>query len=202
MNQRKYVSSLSGFGQLQGQARDYRPSLNSERQTSALPWSDHTTLAANYKLWFPTQKSGVLPKVAQNTFPSIWCIWKHAGRCAYSPVLCACPSPQKGASIILKHVPRVPACQADILTTSLDPFLLNGSKWQTVSVAARNTGSARTHRWQQHPAILLTEGQKIWNLHFSITLNLDSRPKSASCLCSLKTVASRLAVLSVSFLLH
>lgn len=66
-------------------------------QTSALPWSDHTTLAAiNYRLWFPTQKSGVLPKVAQNTFLSIWCIWKHAGQGAYSPAVCACPSPQKG----------------------------------------------------------------------------------------------------------
>lgn len=145
-------------------------------QTSALPWSDHTTLAANYKFWFPTQKSGVLPKVAQNTFPSIWCLWKHPGKCACSPVLCACPSPQKRSSIILKRLPRVLARQADTLTTSWDPFLLNGSKWQTASVAARNTGSARTHRRQQHPAILLTEGKKIWNLHFLLRLILTLDP--------------------------
>lgn len=47
--------------------------------------------------------------------------------------------------------------------------------------------------------------KKFLDLDFSITFNLDSRPKQASCLCSLKTVAIRLAgitTLSVSFLLH
>lgn len=107
-------------------------------------------------------------------------------------------SPPK-KSVYFRMSPQSPSvCQTCIFTTRSDPFLVKGSKWPIVSAGARNAGSARTHRRQEHPVILLTKGKNwgAWVFHY---LFLDSWSKLASCLCSRKTVAERLMGITMLF---
>lgn len=164
---------------LRGQERYCRPSLNSV-QASALPWSDHMTLAANFKLWLPIHKSGVLPKLVQNGLFQASDPYEHllVNLPTESPILCACPAPKKELVYFQNDFPEsqnMPSLHFYQKTGSFSVKWI----WWTVSQVARNTGSARTQMAATscHSA---DQREKLGSLNF-LTFTLDSRSKPPSC---------------------
>lgn len=174
MSQRKYVSALSGLDHFGDRERYYRPSLNSEHKLLLL----HDLTIRSQQL---ISNSGFLPinlvpcPQWHKTEPPKCLMHMKTCRLICSESLFRVPALSEKRPVHCRTSPQSPGvCQACIFTTRQDPFLLNGSKRQTVSAAARNTGSAGTHGRQEHPAILLTEGKPFRSLEFSVTFFLDS----------------------------